>query len=62
MSVKTLTATQRFLTNETRRKIDEVTTVDWPNEYAANIEDRLRRRGETDLAETYIAELEAASE
>lgn len=62
MSLKTETAVARFLSAETRRRIDAVTTVDWHNDYACNIESRLRSRGEMALADAMLAEIEMSRE
>lgn len=57
MSEKTETAVARFLSADTRRAIDSCITVDWHNDYASNIENRLRVRGENELADTMLAEI-----
>lgn len=57
MSARTQTAVARFLSADTRARIDKVVTVDWRNDYASNIEDRLRVRGENELADAMLDEI-----
>lgn len=58
MSARIQTALSRFLSADTRRQINAVITVDWHNDYASNVEDRLRVRGENELADRMLAEIE----
>lgn len=58
MSARIQTAVARFVSVDTRREIDAVITVDWHDDYASNIEDRLRVRGENSLADRMLAEIE----
>lgn len=57
MSALTVYAPARFLSRETREKITAALGAGWQDNYASNIEDKLRVRGEHALAETMLAEI-----